>query len=341
MQANKQTSQILTLPDFDYQTPTSKKDAIDMLASSGGDAILFAGGTDLIPNMKNGTIQPRALISLNHLSPEKESVTADGSLRLDALSTLSAIAESPLIKEKVPTLADAAFHVGSQQIRNRATLGGNLCQELRCLYLNQSHGFQFVEPCYKRGGDCCYPYPAGKRVCRAVFMSDTAPVLFSLGAQLVILSNSGEKVVAIDDVYTGDGLKPLNIGPAEMISAILIPPESQKMQSHFVKATPRGGLEFAMVSVAIALEIDGPDRKCGKARIAVGSINTRPLRAFKAEQEMVGHDLNEAIAAEVGRKAADEVQVLPHHGYSKGYLKQLVEVYTKRSLMAMISPMEA
>lgn len=340
MQAKAQTSQVLTLPDFDYQTPASKKDAIDLLVSAGGDATISAGGTDLIPNMKNGTIKPKALISLNRLSPEKENVTADGSLRLDALSTLSDIAESSLIKEKAPTLADAALHVGGQQIRNRATLGGNLCQDVRCLYLNQSHGFQFVDACYKRGGDCCYPYPGGKRVCRAVFMSDTAPVLISLGAQLVILSNSGEREAAINDFYTGDGLKPLKLGSDDMISAILIPLESQKMQCHFVKATPRGGLEFAMVSIAIALKIDGQDGTCGKARMVAGSINTSPLRAFKAEQEMVGHTLDEALAAEVARKAADEIKVLPHHGYSRGYLKQLVEVHTKRSLGHIIKNLQ-
>ncbi len=327
---------MMNLPEFDYETPTSKRDAVDLLFKLGEDATLSAGGTDLIPNMKNGTIQPKILISLSALSAEKERLTEDGSLRLDALSTLSEIAESPLIKAKAPTLAVAAFHVGGQQIRNRATLGGNLCQETRCLYLNQHHGFQFLDPCYKRGGDCCYPYPAGERICRSVFMSDIAPVLITLGAQLVILGSSGKKGMDINDFYTGAGLNPLKLGPAEMISAILIPPESLKMQCHFVKATPRGGLEFAMVSVAIALKIDGPDKKCDKARIAVGSINTSPMRAFQAEQEIVGHSLNEAFAAEVARKVADEVKALPHHGYSKGYLRQLVEVHTKRSLMAMI-----
>lgn len=96
-----------------------------------------------------------------------------------------------------------------------------------------------------------------------------------------------------------------------------------------------------MVSVAIALEIDGPDKTCGKARIAIGSINTRPMRAFKAEQEMAGRSLDDALAAEVGQKAADEVKVLPHHGYSRGYLKQLIAVHTKRSLMAMMYPIDA
>ncbi|MBT4089199.1 MAG: hypothetical protein HN580_29995 [Deltaproteobacteria bacterium] len=328
----------MNLPEFEYKTPTSKKEAVDLQSELGEDAILSAGGTDLIPNLKNGTIKAKTLISLSRLSAEKEHLTEDGSLKLDALTTLSEIAESSLIKATAPTLADAAFHVGGQQIRNRASLGGNLCQEMRCLYLNQSHRFQFIEPCYKRDGDCCYPYPTGGKSCRSVFMSDIAPVLISLGAELMILNSTGQRVVEIEDFYTGDGLQPLTLGPTEMITAILIPPESHRMECHFVKATPRGGLEFAMVSVATALIIDGPDKKCSKARIVIGSVNTRPLRAFQAEQEIVGHKLNEALAVKIALEVAREVKVLPHHGYSKGYLQQLVEVHTKRSLLALIRP---
>lgn len=338
MPTHIERSHIVNLPDFDYHTPTSQKDALDLLLELGADAALTAGGTDLIPNMKNGTIRPKALISLKNLPAEKERLTQDGSLRLDALSTLAEIAESPLIKAQAPSLAAAAFQVAGQQIRNRASLGGNLCQETRCLYLNQSHGFQFVAPCYKRDGDCCYPYPAGKRRCRSVFMSDMAPVLMTLGAQLVIVDRSGGRRTDINDFYTGDGLRPLNLAPAEMITAIVIPPQFQKMQCHFVKATPRGGLEFAMVSVAVALEIDAQDKNCTQAFIAVGSINTSPLRAFAAEQALAGHKLDEALAVDIARAVAGEVKVLPHHGYSQRYLKQLVNVHVKRSLMALMNP---
>lgn len=330
----------MNLPEFDYQTPASRKEAVELLTELGDTAALSAGGTDLIPNMKNGTLNPQTLISLNSLTAEKACLTEDGSLRLDALMTLSEIAESPLIKAKAPTLAVAAFHVGGQQIRNRASLGGNLCQEIRCLYLNQSHRFQFVDPCYKRGGDCCYPYPASGKSCRSVFMSDIAPVLISLEAQLVILGSTGERVVDVNDFYTGDGLQPLTLGPAEMITFILIPTESQGMQCHFVKATPRGGLEFAMVSVAIALKIDEPEKTCSKAHIVVGSVNSKPQRAFDTETEMVGHKLDEAFAVKFAQKVAGEIKVIPHHGYSKGYLQQLIEVHTKRSLLALLQTPE-
>ncbi len=329
-------SKKMKLSQFDYKTPTSKKEVVDLLTNLGQDSAILAGGTDLIPHMKNGTLMPKTLVSLNHLSAEKEHLTKDGSLKLDALSTLSQIAESPLIKEKAPSLAQAAFHVGGQQIRNRATLGGNLCQESRCLYLNQSHDFQFVEPCYKRAGDCCYPFPDGGRICRAVFMSDIAPVLITLGARLVVLTSHGERQVDIADFYTGDGIKPVNLGPNELITSVLIPLESQKMQCRFFKATPRGGLEFAIVSIAVALALDKRDKKCSKALIAVGSINTKPLRALEAEKQLTGSLLNTSNVVEISKNAANEIKPLPHHGYSRGYLKQLVEVYIKRSLMDII-----
>jgi CO/xanthine dehydrogenase FAD-binding subunit len=333
-------SKTMKLSQFDYKTPTSKKEVVDLLINLGQDSAILAGGTDLIPNMKNGTLIPKTLVSLNHLSAQKEQLTTDGSLKLDALSTLSQIAESPLIKEKAPSLAQAAFHVGGQQIRNRATLGGNLCQESRCLYLNQSHDFQFVAACYKRAGDCCYPFPDGGRICRAVFMSDMAPVLITLDARLVVLTSQGERQVDIADFYTGDGLKPVNLGPNELITSVLIPLESQKMQCRFIKATPRGGLEFAMVSIAVALTLDKQDKKCSKALIAVGSINTKPMRALTAEKQLTGSLLNESNVVDVSKTAANEIKPLPHHGYSPGYLKQLIEVYIKRSLIHIIKTVD-
>ncbi len=330
----------MKLSQFDYKTPTSKKEVVDLLKSSGQNSAILAGGTDLIPHMKNGTLMPKTLVSLNHLPAHKEHITKDGSLKLDALLTLSQIAESPLIKEKAPSLAQAAFHVGGQQIRNRATLGGNLCQESRCLYLNQSHDFQFVEACYKRAGDHCYPYPDGGRICRAVFMSDMAPVLITLGARLIVLTSHGERQIDITDFYTGDGLNPTNLCPNELITAVLIPLESQKMQCSFVKVTPRGGLEFAMVSIAVALALDKHEKKCSKAVIAVGSIDTKPIRAFEAEKDLTGSLLNKSCAIEISKKAANEIKPLPHHGYSRGYLKQLVEVHIKRSLIDTIKTFE-
>lgn len=323
----------MKLPEFDHKLPSSKIEAVDLLKNIGEDTAVSAGGTDLIPNMKNGTLIPKTVISLNRITAEKEQITADGTLKIDALSTLSEITQSAMIKEKAPTLSQAAASVGGQQIRNRATLGGNLCQEVRCLYLNQSHDYQFVDPCYKRGGNCCYPFPDGKGICRAVYMSDTAPVLTSLGTRLILVSREGERQIDIADFYTGNALKPIHMKSDELISFVEIPLEAQKMHCRFVKASPRGGLEFAMVSIATVLAINKSDKKITKALISVGAVNTQPLRAYEAEKELAGSLLDETLAEAASQKAGKEINPLPHHGYTRGYLKQLVAVHTKRSLM--------
>ncbi|MCP4297081.1 MAG: hypothetical protein GY786_15870 [Proteobacteria bacterium] len=325
----------MILPEFDYKTPTTKKEAVDLLCELGTGARLAAGGTDLIPNMKNGTLHPKTLISLGNLKAEKEQITANGSLKIDALSTLAEISDSSLIKQKAPSLAEAAHRVAGQQVRNRAHLGGNLCQEIRCLQLNQSHSFQFVDPCYKRDGDCCYPYPKGGVSCRSVYMSDIAPVLMTLDASLEIWGDQGKRVININDFYTGDGLKPLNLTPQEMIFSIVIPSESLSMKSFFVKATPRGGVEFAIISVAIALEIDSKGRHCSKARIAVGSVTPKPVRVPLAEEELTKNEVDENQIFDIAKKVAQEVKPLPHHGHSKFFQRQLIEVHTRRSLMTL------
>lgn len=330
----------MKLPDFDHKLPASKQEAVDLLKNTGENAAFSAGGTDLIPNMKNGTLNPETVISLTRIPAQKDHLTADGTLRIDALSTLAEIAQSPLIKEKAPTLSQAASHVGGQQIRNRATLGGNLCQEIRCLYLNQSHDYQFVDPCYKRGGNCCYPFPDGHGICRAVYMSDTAPVLVSLGARLVISGRDEQHQVDIADFFTGNALKPFHLKSDELISFVEIPLKSQKMHCRFVKASPRGGLEFAMVSIAMALTTGKKNKKITKALISVGAVKPQPLRAYEAEKELTGRLLNETLAADVSQKAAREINPLPHHGYTRGYLKQLVEVHTKRSLMDILKTVD-
>ena len=173
----------MRLPKFEYLQPTSREEAFRLLQEHGSRAQLVAGGTDLYPRMKYGLAHPDVLISLRGLSTTPPSEDPNGDLHIDALMTLSDLAGSQTIVEKAPLLSEAALSVASNQIRHMGTLGGNLCQENRCYYYNQTHTFQFVEQCFKRNGDLCYLIPKGKK-CWAVFSSDTAPALISLGASI-------------------------------------------------------------------------------------------------------------------------------------------------------------
>ncbi len=173
------------LPRFRHLRASSLEEGIQILKDYGPQARVFAGGTDLFPRMKYGLVRPEVLVSLKGIPSRLAKVGPDGALYLDALTTLADVAFSPLVLERVPILSQAALSVGSHQIRQMGTRGGNICLETRCSYYNQSHAFQFVEPCFKRKGGRCYLLPKGNRCC-AVFCGDTAPALITLGAPVKI-----------------------------------------------------------------------------------------------------------------------------------------------------------
>ncbi len=230
------------LPRFRHLSATSLEEAAGLL-NEYPNAGLMAGGTDLLPRMKYRLTSPEVIISLRTLSADSPSVTPEGNLALDPIMTLSAVNRSDMIREWAPLLSEAAQRVATHEIRNMGTLGGNLCQQTRCLYYNQRHSFQFVEPCYKRGGEICYFIPKGKK-CWAVFMADTAPPLISLDAQVKIIGQEARQI-PLEDLYTGEAEKPLAMASGEILSQILIPRAPENRGAAFSKSSLRGGLEFA------------------------------------------------------------------------------------------------
>jgi CO/xanthine dehydrogenase FAD-binding subunit len=215
--------------DFDYRRAASLEDAVALLGSLQGTARALAGGTDLLPSMRMENVKPGLLVSLGAIEARAPELLPNGSLRLDALSRLSTIENSDLLAARAPMIALSAHVVGGNQIRQMGTLGGNLCQEVRCLQLDQRHDYQFVAPCYKRGGDCCYPYPRNARdTCWSVFMSDVAPALIALNAEIEIVGEAGMRRIRVEDLYTGSGLKPTQLAPSELLSAVIVPPASPR-----------------------------------------------------------------------------------------------------------------
>jgi 4-hydroxybenzoyl-CoA reductase beta subunit len=318
--------------DFQYEKAQSLAEAASLLAGLGSGARLMAGGTDLLPNMRVAVTRPAAVIGLGGIAPAALQVAADGSLRIDALTRLSALAESALVRERWPMLAEAARAVGSQQIREMGTLGGNLCQETRCLYFNQKHDFQFVEPCYKREGACCYPFPQNKPdVCWSVYMSDVAPALIALGAELELIGGNGGRRMPLEQLYTGNGLKPFTLNGGEIIEAVSVPAAPAGSGFGYRKLARRGGLEFATAVVAATLRLDADTTQCAEARIVIGAVRERPVRAEAAERALVGSTLDESALA-AAAKAVAEINPLPHHGFSKSYIVDSLRIYLRRVL---------
>ena len=321
------------LPKFEYLRPSTLGEATQFLEEHGPRARVAAGGTDLFPRMKYGLDRPEVVVSLRGIPVSPPNPSQDGILRLDALMFLSDVIRSPVVLDKAPLLAEAAGKVATEEIRNMGTLGGNICQESRCLYYNQSHNFQFVEPCFKRGGDLCYFVTKGKK-CLAVHMADTAPALMCLDAEVQIMGPEGERQMPIGDLYGGDAKRPLNMGPNEILSQVIIPSQPKTSGESYKKFSLRGGVEFAAVGVASILQMDGGGDICQQVRIAVGAVSASPLRARKAESFLKGKEVSDSLFDDVSRMTADEIKVVPHHGYSAPYLREVLKVQTRLSLKA-------
>ncbi|WP_300462112.1 FAD binding domain-containing protein [Desulfobacula sp.] len=318
------------LPKFTLESPKSIEEAVVLLGSGEGTKLL-SGGTDLFPRMKYKLCSPEVLISLKGLPSATPQIDEDGKLIIDAKMSLTTITLSYEIREKAPLLALAAQKVATREIRNMGTLGGNICQETRCLYLNQTHTFQFTEPCLKRGGKECYFAPKGKK-CWATFMSDIAPALFCLDARVIIADSNGEREIKIEDVYTNDSLKPLSLKPDQIITKIIVPETQGLSGSGFAKFTVRETIEFAVVNVGVFLEAEKDLKTCKQVRISVGAIFGGPQRALEAEDWLAGKSLSQENINTVSQKVARSLKIISHHGYSKSYLTECLKTQSRQAL---------
>ena len=327
----------MILFDFEYERPDTLEDAAALLGRLGGEARALAGGTDLLPGMRMEKIKPGVLVSLGAIEPKPPETLADGTIRVDALSRLASLESSGLLKSKIPMLAEAAHSVGGNQIRQMATLGGNLCQENRCLYIDQRHDWQFVAPCYKRGGDCCYPFPRNRRnTCWSVYMSDIAPALIALDATLEIQGANGVRRVGAGELFTGNGLNPLSLERSELLRAVLIPPARRGLGWGYHKSTVRGGLEFGMAIVSVALQLAQDGKTCTDARVVFGAVREGPVRSPAAESKLTDAVLDDERIAQAAAEASKEINPLPHHGFTKRYLMDNIRVHLRRTLALAI-----
>lgn len=323
----------MILYDFEYERPDSLEQASADLRRLGKGARLAAGGTALYPSMRVENDCPTTVVSVGALTPAAPVRQSDGSIRIDALMRLAALERNELIRDALPMLSDAAGVVAGAQIRHMATLGGNLCQDTRCLYLNQKHDYQFKSPCYKRGGDLCFPYPNNTPdTCWSVHMSDTAPALIALNAQVEILGEGGLRRASLESLYTGSGLSPIGLASDEILRAIVVPAVGDGFGWGYRKSARRGGMEFGISVMAVALSADKGAQTCGSARIVIGAIREAPIRATQAEQVLGAAPLDEATIARAAAAAAGEIRPLPHHGFTRSYIRDDLRVKIRRVL---------
>lgn len=320
---------MMRLPHFRWRTPTRLDEAARILAAEGSDAMLLAGGTDLLPNMKRRQQVPKTLIALRGVTSLQE-IHADHESTIGAGATLTAITRHPAIFERHGALWQAALQVATPHLRNMGTLGGNLCLDTRCTYYDQSLEWRkAIGYCMKKDGTTCWVAPSSDR-CLAVSSTDTAPALMALGARVRLVSTSGEREVDLADLYQNDGMDYLTRRADEVLASVTLPgPPATK--SCYWKLRRRGAFDFPVLSVAAAASLDatGVVQSC---RIVLGAVASRPLLVEAAAQRLIGERLTDAIIAEAAELTAQPAKPMDNTDFTLQWRKRVTAEFVTYAL---------
>jgi 4-hydroxybenzoyl-CoA reductase subunit beta len=328
---------MLRLPPFDYLSPHSLDEAVELFAQHAPDAMYVAGGTDLYPNMKRRQFEPKFLIGLSGIRELRGMEYGRGypAPMIRAGTTLSQLANEPIAQSKYSALANAAALVSTPQLRAMGTIGGNLLLDTRCNYYNQNYWWRkAINFCMKKDGEICWVAPGSSR-CWAVSSSDCAPVMIALDAQLRLVGPKGERVIAANDLYRDDGINYLSKAPDEILTEIILPP-SDHLKSFYLKLRRRGAFDFPILGVAVALRF-ALNGEVQDARIVLGGVGSRPLVANDSAKILMGNKLDEDVINAAAEAAWKPARPLDNTDMSHSYRKKMSRVYVTRALNALKS----
>ena len=296
--------------ELHYHTPETLEEAIALLGRHGPGAMPLAGGTDLVPALKQGVLRARHLVSLGRIRGFREiSMTPSGGLAIGAFATLRAVAESPLVRAACPALAEAAAQAGSPLLRNRGTLGGNLCLDTRCWYYNQTEAWRESRAlCQKAGGEQCYVNQKQNR-CVALFSADTPAVLVALEAHAALAGPRGARTVPVEALYSGDGLAPFSKNPAEIVTLVTVPAWQRRRGTAYLKWSVRESIDFPVLGAAAAVAL-APDGTLDRVRVALTGVRSAPVRLLAFEAALTGRAAPNEGDPELAAAAAGEVGTL-------------------------------
>lgn len=315
---------------FKHLNARTAKKACSLLRDYEGRAVLNAGGTDLLSTLKGENLfsYPEAIINIKTIRGLDYIRESDGGLKIGALTKLSDIAGSALLKEYCPSLAEAARAVATPQIRNMATIGGNLCQDTRCWYYRYPRMLGGPIQCLRKGSGPCLAVRGDNRYhaildakkCFAVSPSDTAVALTALGARLTIVGPEGKREIEVPELFTSLGL---TISPYEMVTEIRIPKPPAPNRQAFLKYTLRKPIDFAIVSVASVITVS--DGLCADISLVLGGVGPGPVRARAAEEFLKGKGLDEVTAEGAAGLALARAKPLKMNGYKIDIAKALIK----------------
>jgi 4-hydroxybenzoyl-CoA reductase subunit beta len=336
----------LSLPQFKLLRPRTIEEAIDFLAKhsriAAGDSPaqpsirIIAGGTDLIPSMKQRLFEPdyvldlRGIAAMRGIKPQ-----SDGSVEIGALTTLRTIERSAFLRQHYPVLTEAAATVASPVLRNMGTVGGNICLDTRCLWYNQSLTWRkSCGFCIKKDGDLCHVAPGGSK-CWAVFSGDTPAALLCLTAEIEIAA-AGVRRIPLEDFYTGLGDAYRKLQPNELVTRLFLPASTSGYRGVYRKLRVRGSIDYPLAGVAVVMKRSSNghgDGHIADARIGITAVNPAPLLVKGATELLSGRELDDSLAEAAGDLAAKTAKPLTTSALTPEYRREMIRVFTKRAVL--------
>jgi xanthine dehydrogenase YagS FAD-binding subunit len=319
------------MQSFELFQPADVDTAVSLLDRWGERGWVIAGGYDSLDWFKDRVKAPDAVIDVDGIEELRGIRKTNDGIEIGPLTTLTEVERSPILREEYAVLGDAARRVASPQIRNAATLGGNICQDTRCWY------YRYGLPCYRAGGNICYadtPVAMNREHalfeherCVAVSPSDTAPALVALDASLVIRNAGGERVVAAEDFFMPQSIditRMTRLDPGDLLTAIRIPSTWAGANFYFEKVADRNTWDFPLVNVACAMKLDGSDN-IEAVRLACGGVQCTPRRLRSVEALVAGRARNEETAELAGKNAVEGARPLNFNHFKIPLMENLVK----------------
>jgi 4-hydroxybenzoyl-CoA reductase subunit beta len=320
---------MMRLPYFRHHAPREVDEAARILSGEGPRAMLLAGGTDLLPNMKRRQQTPEVLVSVRSIDSLRH-VREGSGLALGAALTLSEIGRVREVRDRYAGLWQAAGLVATPHLRNMGTLGGNLCLDTRCNYYDQTLEWRrAVSFCMKKDGETCWVAPGSPR-CLAVSSTDTAPALVALEARVVLRSTAGEREIDLAELYRNDGMHYLTKRPDEILTEVRLPP-AQGWRSTYWKLRRRGAFDFPVLGVAGAARL-ARDGTVEELRLVLGAVASQPLRCEAAEASIRGKRLTDAAIEEAADLAARPAKPMDNTDFTLHWRKRATARFVGHAL---------
>ena len=318
------------MPDIELYQPTDEANALALANTLGSEGWLLGGGQDTYGWLKDRNKTPAAMIELTQIDAWKGIKEIDDGIEIGAVTTITEIANHPLVQSRYGVLATAAGKVASPQIRNVGTLGGNLVQDTRCWYYRRGLD------CYRAGGNICYADSPeglnrehaifGASRCVAVTPSDTAPALVALDATMVVTREGGQRLIPAQDFFVGPARDIINmtvLNEGEILTAVRIPSTWANAEYYFEKVADRNVWDFALVNVAAVFKVSGGAIE--DARIVCGAVECVPRRLEAVENAIRGQQRSEELAARAGEIAVDGARPLNYNHFKVPLMQNLVK----------------